>query len=256
MARPHVDVDAIRLSAFALADEHRAFDSHVHSHRKHQLLYAEAGTLQLVTEEGTWLLPPQRAALIRARTRHRVRARGAVSLRTIYLAERWAVPDESAISVFAVPPVLREMMLHAMRFGPERRDPRAARFFAAMVDLVAECARDPRHYRLPTARSPELARAMNILLDRLDDPPSLPELARKVGCSQRTLERRFEDEAAMGPRSFLRTGRVLRAMELLAQPRATVTEVAFAVGFQSLSSFSRAFAEIAGERPRSYRRPR
>ena len=255
MARTHVDVDSVRLAAFSLADEHRAFASREHAHRKHQLLYAEAGTLELVTDDGMWLLPPQRAAWIRARTLHRVRARGAVSLRTIYLAERWKVPGESAISVFAVPGVLREMILHAMRFGPERgRDARAERFFAALVDLVVECARDPHPYRLPTARSPELVRATKILLERLDDPPTLAELARRVGTSERTLERRFEDEAAMGARSFLRRARVLRAMELLAQPGATVTEVAFAVGFESLSSFSRAFAELAGERPRAFLR--
>jgi AraC-like DNA-binding protein len=250
-----LDVDSVRLSAFALSEDHRPFDSREHSHRKHQLLYAESGTLQLVTEGGSWFLPPARAALIRARTRHRVRARDAVSLRTVYLAERWPVPSEGPVSVFAVPAVLREMILHAMRFGPDRgRDPRAERFFAALVDLLGECAQDPRAYRLPTARSPELLRAMEILLERLDAPPKLSELARRVGASQRTLERRFDEETAMGARTFLRTARVLRAMELLARPRATVTEVAFAVGFQSLSSFSRAFEEIAGERPRSYRR--
>lgn len=248
-----VDVDSVRLPAFAIADEHRAFESDAHAHRKHQLLYSAAGTLRLVTDDGTWLLPPQRAALIRARTEHRVSARASVSLRTIYFRESTPLPRENAVTVFAVSPVLREMILHAMQFGPERRDARAARFFAAIVDLVVDSARDPHRYRLPTAQSPELARAMSILLDRLDDPPPLAELARKVSLSPRTLERRFEDEAAMGARAFLRTARVLRAMELLARPRASVTEVAFAVGFQSLSSFSRAFEELSGERPRAFR---
>ena len=50
--------------------------------------------------------------------------------------------------------------------------------------------------------------------------------------------------------------RLLRAMTLLAEPRPSVLEVAMTVGFESLSSFNRAFRQGTGETPSAYRRQR
>jgi AraC-like DNA-binding protein len=42
-------------------------------------------------------------------------------------------------------------------------------------------------------------------------------------------------------------------MELLAQAESTVTDVALAVGFDSLSAFAKSFARVAGESPSAFR---
>src|SRR5262249_23991830 len=94
--RASVDVDAVPLSAFGLEDDCGPLVSERHAHEKHQLLYAAAGTLKLEAEDGQWLLPPQRAAWIRAGVSHRVRALGRVALRTVYLAPPVAFGPESA----------------------------------------------------------------------------------------------------------------------------------------------------------------
>jgi AraC-like DNA-binding protein len=46
---------------------------------------------------------------------------------------------------------------------------------------------------------------------------------------------------------------MMRAMELLAKPRASVSATAYAVGFQSASAFATAFTERCGETPSEYR---
>jgi AraC-like DNA-binding protein len=55
-------------------------------------------------------------------------------------------------------------------------------------------------------------------------------------------------------RTYLLHARMLRAMALLAAPGQSVQETATAVGFDSLSSFTRAFTQFCGETPSSYRR--
>jgi AraC-like DNA-binding protein len=47
---------------------------------------------------------------------------------------------------------------------------------------------------------------------------------------------------------------MLRAMALLAAPGQSIQDTATAVGFESLSSFTRAFTQFGGETPSSYRR--
>jgi hypothetical protein len=211
-----LDVDAVEARAFGLADELEPFVSRWHAHRKHQVLYAASGALHLEVDDAQWLLPPQRAAWIPALLRHRVRATGPVALRTVYLAPGAGAPAAGAPRVFAVSPLAREMILYAMRWGPgcPPGDGVARAYFEALGALLGEWLGDERRYYLPAA-------------------PTCGSTA---------------------PRRFLHDARMLRAMDLLARPGARVTEAAFAVGFESLGAFSRAFERFAGESPRDYRR--
>lgn len=253
--RSTVDIDAVSLPAFGLEDDYGPLVSAWHTHNKHQLLYAAVGTLQLEVEGSQWFLPPQRAAWISARVRHRVRALTHVALRTVYLSPRLKEAPPEPCLVFAATPIAREMILYAMRWGPDRaaHDATARAFFGALAALSSEWSQAALPFRLPTARSPELARAMQYAIEELAGAPSVEEAARHAGLSTRTLARRFADEAQTSWRQFLHHARMMRAMELLAAPGARVTETALAVGFDSPGAFTRAFEEFTGEKPKDYR---
>lgn len=249
-----VDVDAAPAPSFGLADELGERDTGWHVHNRHQILYAIAGSLHLESEAAQWLLPPQRAAFIPARARHRVRCRTRVALRTVYL-DAGAAGLPQAACVFAVTALAREMILHAMRWGPLRStdDALAQSYFDTLALLSREWIRADAGLRLPRPRSPDLTRAFEYALAHLDTA-SMEEAARAAAVSPRTLARRFQSETQMSWRSFLRTARVLRGMELLAQPGTNVTETALAVGFENLAAFSTCFRELTGESPSEYQK--
>ena len=257
-ARPIIDVDAITLAAFGLEDDYGPLVTPFHVHQKHQLLYAAEGTLKLEVEGSQWLLPPQRAAWIGAGVPHRVHALGRVALRTVYLAPPLAGAPTGACVVFAAEPLCREMILYAMRWGPERaaEDERARVFFAALGALAGLWAEAALPFRLPTARSPELERAMAYAIEEIGREPTIEGAAKRAGLSVRTLSRRFGDEAQTTWRQFLHQARMMRAMELLGEPGARVTDTAFAVGFESLAAFTRAFEEFTGLLPKDFRKGR
>jgi transcriptional regulator GlxA family with amidase domain len=182
-----------------------------------------------------------------------------VALRTVYLSPRLARGPEGGCRVFEAAPLAREMILYAMRWGPDgdgQDDGARAPFFAALAALCEEWCAEALPFRLPGAKTPELARAMEYALDALGESPTLEEAARRAALSERTLARRFADEAQTTWRQFLHHARMLRAMELLAQPGARVTDTALAVGFESFGAFTRAFEAFTGERPRDYRKAR
>ena len=253
--RPLVDVDAVALPAFGLEDDFGPLVSTWHAHEKHQLLYAASGTLKLEIEGSQWLLPPQRAAWIRAKTRHRVHAASAIALRTVYLSPQLRGAPASNCVVFTAEPIAREMILYAMRWGPAREadDATARAFFTALSVLAGEWAAQALPFRLPAAKTPELARAMDYALESLAEAPTIEDAARRAGLSTRTLERRFAEEAQTSWRRFLHQARMMRAMELLDAPSARVTETALAVGFDSPGAFTRAFTEFTGENPKNFR---
>ena len=100
----------------------------------------------------------------------------------------------------------------------------------------------------------QLQLAMAHVLAHLGEALSLREVARAAATSPRTLARRFEQEAQLGYRDFLRLARVHRAMELLALPQARVGQVGRACGFASFAAFTHAFSAVARERPSDFRR--
>ena len=78
------------------------------------------------------------------------------------------------------------------------------------------------------------------------------DLARQLGMSSRTLQRRFTARGITYHR-FLNQTRHTLARSYLRQPRLTVSEIAFLVGYTDVSAFSRAFVRWTGVTPSEFR---
>ena len=64
---------------------------------------------------------------------------------------------------------------------------------------------------------------------------------------------RFKEMTGINFTDYVARTRVEKARNLLLNPHRRVGEVAFEVGFQSLSQFNRTFKKVAGQSPRDYR---
>ena len=93
--------------------------------------------------------------------------------------------------------------------------------------------------------------------DRMDrdyaQPLDVEALARGVNMSAGHLSRQFKAAYGESPYAYLMTRRIERAMALLRRGDLSVTEVCFAVGVQSLGTFSTRFSELVGMSPSAYR---
>jgi AraC-like DNA-binding protein len=100
-------------------------------------------------------------------------------------------------------------------------------------------------------------RLLRKVRDRIDrnyaQPLNVEALARGVNMSAGHLSRQFKNAYGESPYSYLMTRRIERAMALLRRGDMSVTDVCFAVGFQSLGTFSTRFSELVGLPPSSYR---
>ena len=86
-----------------------------------------------------------------------------------------------------------------------------------------------------------------------DGVPTLGALARRLGMSGRTLQRRLRDEGTTYQGALVEFRRDA-APALLRDGRLAVSEVAFLLGFEDASSFQRAFRQAFGMSPRDFRR--
>ena len=97
-------------------------------------------------------------------------------------------------------------------------------------------------------------RRVRDMMDRdFAQPLDLAALARAVHVSPGHLSRQFRRAYGETPYSYLMTRRVERAMTLLRTTELTVTEIALAVGCQSLGTFTTRFTELVGVPPGRYR---
>ncbi|MEZ4675997.1 MAG: AraC family transcriptional regulator [Caldilineaceae bacterium] len=89
--------------------------------------------------------------------------------------------------------------------------------------------------------------------EHLDEPLSVDDLAAQAHLSRYHFIRRFQRAHYYTPRQYLIHKRLERAKDLLANSELPVTEICFAVGFESLGSFSTLFHNVVGWSPSIYR---
>ena len=89
--------------------------------------------------------------------------------------------------------------------------------------------------------------------DHLDRPLSVDELAERAHLSRYHFIRLFRRYFYVTPHQYLTRKRLERARGLLADTELTITEICFAVGFESVGSFSTLFHRDVGWSPSIYR---
>ncbi|TDD12819.1 helix-turn-helix domain-containing protein [Nonomuraea deserti] len=106
---------------------------------------------------------------------------------------------------------------------------------------------------LPAERGTSLATTRAWVLERLDRPLSLADLAGHARMSVRTLTRRFHAETGMSPLQWLLHQRVDRARELLETTRLPMDQVAARSGLGSADSLRKHMVGRVGLTPTAYR---
>lgn len=94
---------------------------------------------------------------------------------------------------------------------------------------------------------------MDIINENLSNPSlSVEMLANEIGISRVHLHRKTKELTNQSTRDFIRNIRLQQAANLLATKNINISEVAYAVGFTNLATFSNSFKEFYGETPTNF----
>ncbi|MEP3329720.1 AraC family transcriptional regulator [Sedimentitalea sp.] len=97
----------------------------------------------------------------------------------------------------------------------------------------------------------EIARTIDFLSTRLNEPITVDDMASQVGMSRAVFHRRFKEATKMSPIQFVKSMRLNNAAMKIAGGK-TVSEAAWDVGYTSSSQFSREFKRMYGQSPRQW----
>jgi transcriptional regulator GlxA family with amidase domain len=91
--------------------------------------------------------------------------------------------------------------------------------------------------------------AITKIKDEYKSPLNVKELARSVSMSESSLYHNFKKITAMSPLQFQKNLRLQEAKQLLISQNIEAAQVAFEVGYESPSQFSREYARMFGLPP-------
>ena len=172
-------------------------------------------------------------------------------------------PDENAFrDVLAVLgkktiPQKEVDLLHDAYFQTRAVEPQR---YQSMITLLASFAEQLSHYTEQLAiidqgsEPAAIAKAKKYIHENLDQALPLGEVARVAGLSESHFCRLFKDATDLTLTDYINRCRIEWAKRELLRPEVRVSEIAYQIGYQSLSQFNRSFARITGTSPTNYRR--
>lgn len=104
-----------------------------------------------------------------------------------------------------------------------------------------------------TTEAPIIQRARSYIEENFSESISLKEIAAAVHTSTFYFCKIFRKGTGLTFTEYLTRVRIEKAKDQLTNPHLRISEIAFAVGFQSLSQFNRAFKSFTGRSPSEYR---
>jgi AraC-like DNA-binding protein len=107
--------------------------------------------------------------------------------------------------------------------------------------------------REQNAELPVITRAKQFITDHQTEELSLEQVAKSVNTSKFYFCKMFKKATGINFTDYLSRVRTERAKNLLLNPNLRVSEIAYEVGFQSLTHFNRVFKRILGRSPTAYR---
>ncbi|MGV1793948.1 helix-turn-helix transcriptional regulator [Rhizobium sp. A37_96] len=230
-----------------------SFDASSERESGGMLVCVHDGEAKLFGAAGCWTLPSGHMVFIPADRSYRLAATGPVELTLVKFTGAEAVWHHPGCWAVAMPALAVEMASFARRWGVDRdpADQVANDFFRTMGHLFAIWFDTRRKMWTPFGNGPDMERVIEFARDHLETA-SLTDAAAAVAMSERTLRRRFKDELGISWREFINELRMSEAMRLLRQGNISVTETAYAVGFNSIGAFTVAFTSYTGSTPGSF----
>lgn len=111
-----------------------------------------------------------------------------------------------------------------------------------------------RHLGSPDSHARRVARAVAILRGNYAKPVQIERLAAAAGMSRSGFHQHFRAITSLTPLQFQKQLRLIEARRLIVSSGKTLSQVAFDVGYESTSQFSREYARMFGQPPKRDKR--
>lgn len=221
-----------------------------HRHKRNQLLYGATGLMIVGTEQGRWIVPPQRAVWIPAGIYHDVHAVGPVTTRSIFLEPKASAKLPRQCQVLGITPLACALLLEAVDL-PAKYDinGRAGLIMRLLIREIETLPTLPLNVVFPI--SPKLVARCRAFLDNPTPHETIEDWCDALALSRRSFTRLFREQTGSSFAAWCRQACVVAALPRLAAGD-SITTIALDFGYANPSAFTQMFKSITGVPPSAY----
>ena len=227
-----------------------------HKHSKAHILVVLEGVASLDVENSQYVIPNGYFVWIPQEVMHRVSFNGKkVSLLNIYFPQE-IQRDKMFynIGVYPIPSILYHIidMLKEKSIVLGREDWRFELLETTVHILPHMLSGSFLTLRLPTSQNHMIQRIVEKIHREYFKPITLQNVSKELGLSERSVNRYMNKELGISFTQYLRIYRITVAIRRMADSDESLGNIAYEVGYDSLTAFSNTFYKITGLRPSQF----
>jgi len=219
-----------------------------HTHKGGQFILVESGIAHLRTETGAWIIPSRRIGWVPPNVRHSPNPSGRGSGWVVLAPTMFVDVLPRKVCLLNSTALLTATLERLTRL--KSTDGRIRRLLWRVVAAEMRGAlAEPLEVPMPS--TPRIMKAAQSVLDAPSIAERLDRLAGRARMSRRSFTRHFQSETGLSFSRWKRAVIAQYALERIASGH-TVTNVAFDVGYESVSAFIAMFRRRYGASPREF----
>jgi AraC-like DNA-binding protein len=231
----------------------------LHKHSKGQLSFVEGGIAYVTIDFKTYVIPARHFFWIPKGVSHVLRiGYSATVLRSLYFYcyDDHTHPFYIKLGIYPATELIIQMIKYSERWDGRSVDGNDEQFeFLVALKKILPTVHIPvAPMILPTTENEEVLKILKFLDKNIDVNHSLKSISKKFHLSERSLSRLFQANLHISFLQYLKTMRIVKALELLLKTKKTISEIAYEVGYETVGSFSNTFYAFTRMRPSELRK--
>lgn len=230
-----------------------------HTHTKGQLSYVEGGLAYITTANKTYIVPARHYFWIPQGMVHELRVGVfATVFRSLYYYSTDDAEDEfyNTLGIYPASELLIQMINYTERWDERHvsKGDHNFEFLIALKQMLPSLNKKSLPIMLPNTEHVLMNKIMKHLQDNLGKRLIIAEVSEHFAMSERTLSRLFQAQLRISFLQYVKTLRMITAIEMLVKTQKSVSQIAFEVGYSTVASFSDTFYDFTSSRPSDLRR--
>lgn len=252
------EIDKKRYSVFVMHEKSEKLIPE-HKHTKGQLSYVEGGIAYITVDTHTYVVPARHYFWIPQGMTHVLRiGHSATVLRSLYFYSHDDIvhPFYTTLGIYPASELVIQMINFTERWDGRHVTERDANFefLVALKNILPQQNSRSLPIAIPITDDEQVQKIIRYLEKNMGEKLSLKGISRHFNRSERSMSRLFQANLHMSFLQFLKTIRMIKAIELIVKTHRPIGDIAAAVGYLSISAFSDAFREFTDARPTDFRK--
>ena len=229
-----------------------------HKHRQGHILVVLSGVATVNVERSAYYIPYGYFVWIPPETSHRISfEEKKIKLLNVYYPAGLADSEFfQKVGVYPMPSILYHVMEliegETMEYLPD--DWRYELLVTTLHILPHIVPEQLFQLRLPTSDHPIIHKVVDLIQKEYQQNLTAQYVAEECGLSVRTLSRYLRSELDISFVQYVRIYRILMAIRKMVKAEDSITNIAYSVGYDSLTAFSNSFYKVTGSRPSQFKK--